>query len=92
MTSVALKAHNYGFGVSLIFFACYQITIGVVIFKSGYIPKAVGVLMQMGGTGYLINNFALIVYPSITRWLFQCRQSRRCSGSCPCAYICCSRE
>ncbi|MDQ6828776.1 MAG: DUF4386 domain-containing protein [Gemmatimonadota bacterium] len=70
MASLALKEHNYGFGVCLLFFACYQITIGVVIFKSGYIPKLVGVLMQIGGAGYLTNNFALIPYPSITRWLF----------------------
>ena len=70
MMSLALKEHSYGFGVSLIFFACYQITIGVVIFKSGYMPKLVGVLMQIGGAGYLINNFALILYPAITGWLF----------------------
>ena len=70
MTSVAIKAHTYGFGVSLLFFACYQITIGVVIFRSGYLPKLVGVLMQIGGLGYLINNFALILNPSITSWLF----------------------
>lgn len=70
MMSLALKEHSYGFGLSLIFFACYQITIGVVIFKSGYMPKLVGVLMQIGGAGYLINNFALILYPSITSWLF----------------------
>jgi Domain of unknown function (DUF4386) len=70
MASVALKAHNYGFGVSLLFFACYQITIGVVIFKSGYMPRLVGVLMLLGGAGYLVNNFALILHPSTTSWLF----------------------
>ena len=67
---LALEEHTYGYAVALIFFACYQITIGVVIFKSGYMPKLVGVLMQIGGLGYLVNNFAVIVYPSITSWLF----------------------
>ena len=70
LMSLALKAHTYGFAVSLLFFACYQITLGVVIFQSGYMPKLVGVLMQIGGAGYLINNLAVILYPSITSWLF----------------------
>lgn len=70
MVSLALKEHTYAFAVALIFFAGYQITLGLVIFKSGYMPKVVGVLLQLGGAGYLVNNFAVILYPPITSWLF----------------------
>ncbi len=70
LTAIALRAHTYGFGASLIFFGCFCVTIGVVIFQSGCMPRAVGVLMQIAGAGYLINNFALMLYPPATGILF----------------------
>ncbi|MBA0087184.1 MAG: DUF4386 domain-containing protein, partial [Acidobacteria bacterium Pan2503] len=45
MATLSLKSHGYGFGVSLIFFGCFCVVIGRVIFRSGFLPKAVGVLM-----------------------------------------------
>jgi Domain of unknown function (DUF4386) len=58
MASLSLKSHGYGFGVSLIFFGCFCLVIGYLIFRSGYLPKAIGVLMQIAGFCYLINSFA----------------------------------
>src|SRR5437870_13178341 len=63
MASLSLKSHSYGFGVSLIFFGCFCLVIGYLIFRSGYLPKALGVLMQIAGLSYLTNSFALILAP-----------------------------
>ena len=49
MASLSLKSHSYGFGVSLIFFGCFCLVIGYLIFRSGYLPKTVGILMQITG-------------------------------------------
>jgi hypothetical protein len=70
MSSLSLRSHANGFGVSLLFFGCFCVVIGYVIFKSGLIPKAVGVLMQIAGACYLINSFALIVSPPVANRLF----------------------
>jgi Domain of unknown function (DUF4386) len=50
---LSLKSHGYGFGVSLLFFGCFCLIVGYLIFRSGYLPKVVGVLMQIAGVCYL---------------------------------------
>jgi len=70
MAYLSVKSHGYGFGVSLIFFGCFCLVIGYLIFKSGYFPKAIGVLMQIAGICYLTNSFALIAAPGVADLLF----------------------
>ena len=69
MASLSLKLHSYGFGMSLIFFGCFCLVIGYLIFRSGYLPKTLGVLMQIAGLSYLTNSFALVLVPALAnRW------------------------
>src|SRR6266702_5324314 len=70
MATLSLKSHGYGFGVSLIFFGCFCIIVGYLIFRSGYLPKTIGVLMQIAGVCYLADSFALILSPAIANRLF----------------------
>ncbi|HUK24632.1 MAG TPA: DUF4386 domain-containing protein [Terriglobales bacterium] len=70
MVSLSLRSHGYGFGVSLIFFACFCLLIGYLIFHSGYLPRTIGVLMQVAGACYLANSFALILSPKLADRLF----------------------
>lgn len=67
MVSLSLRSYAYGFNVGLIFFGCECLVLGYLIFRSGYIPKAVGVLMFIAGLSYLINSFGLILIPGFTR-------------------------
>jgi Domain of unknown function (DUF4386) len=70
MASLAVRAHGYGFGVALIFFGFECLVLGYLIFRSGYLPKTIGVLMQIAGWCYLINSFALILAPAFSNRLF----------------------
>lgn len=70
LMSLAIKSHGYGFGVALIFFGCVCLILGYLIFRSGYLPKAVGVLMQIAGLSYLTDSFALILAPSFANRIF----------------------
>jgi hypothetical protein len=70
LTYLSIKAHGYGFGVGLIFFGFTCLIVGYLIFKSGYLPKTIGVLMQIAGLCYLVNSFALILSPSFADKLF----------------------
>ncbi|MFB3922095.1 MAG: DUF4386 domain-containing protein [Terriglobia bacterium] len=67
---LSLRSHGPGFGVSLIFFGCFCLVTGYLIFKSRFLPKAVGILMQVAGLCYLTNSFALILAPSIANRMF----------------------
>ena len=70
MASLSLKSHGYGFSVSLIFFGCFCVIVGYLIFKSGYLPKTIGVLMQIAGVCYLTNSLALVLSPAVANRLF----------------------
>lgn len=56
--------------MALIFFGGECLILGYLIFKSGYLPKAIGVLMAIAGTCYLVNTFALLVAPNVANLLF----------------------
>jgi len=70
LASLAIRSHAYGFGASLIFFGCFCLVIGALISRSGYIPRLIGVLMQIAGSCYLINSFALLVAPGVANRIF----------------------
>lgn len=70
LASLSIKPFGYGFGFALILFGCECLVLGYLIIKSGYFPKAIGVLMQLAGLSYLINSFALILSPALAGQLF----------------------
>ncbi|MHC1712462.1 MAG: DUF4386 domain-containing protein [Solidesulfovibrio sp.] len=50
--------------IGLIVFGFHLLVLGYLVFKSGYIPKILGVLLIIGSFGYLIQNFALFLLPN----------------------------
>ena len=70
LASLSVKSHGYGFGVALIFFGCVCLIDGYLIFRSGYFPKTIGVLMAIAGLSYLTNSFALILAPTFANRIF----------------------
>lgn len=62
--------HDYGFGLGLIFFGFACVGYGVLIFRSGYFPKFLGVFMIVAGLSYLINSLTLLVAPSLSGVVF----------------------
>lgn len=63
LANFALRSHDIAFNIALVFFGATCILYGQLIFKSGYLPKLVGVLMQIGGVSYLIACFAALFAP-----------------------------
>ena len=62
---LSVKSHSYGFGIGLIFFGFECLIDGYLIFRTGYLPKVLGVMIQIAGLCYLINSFALILAPAL---------------------------
>jgi uncharacterized protein DUF4386 len=67
---LSIRAHGHGFNVGLIFFGFTCLVLGYLIFKSGYFPRILGVLMQIAGLCYLTNSFVLILAPDFEKQLF----------------------
>lgn len=70
LSSLSLRSYSHGFGISLLFFGCECLVLGYLIFRSGYLPKTVGILMQLAGWSYLVNTFALLLSPRLAGWIF----------------------
>lgn len=65
-----VRAHDFGFGIGLIFFGFACLIYGYLLFRSGYFPRAVGVLMVIAGLSYLTNSFTLILAPEYSGAIF----------------------
>lgn len=70
LSYLAIQAHGFGFGVGLIFFGFACLVRGYLIFRSGYLPRALGLLILTAGLCYLTNSFALLLAPSFAAAIF----------------------
>jgi hypothetical protein len=70
LAMLAIRSHSTGFGVALIFFGAECVIVGYLIYRSAYMPRVIGALMQVAGVCYLINSFALLLAPPLSSRLF----------------------
>jgi hypothetical protein len=64
MANLSIRAHGIGFGIALLFFGPFFLIAAYLMFKSGYFPKALGVLYLIPGVSYMTSSFALILAPA----------------------------
>jgi hypothetical protein len=58
---VFLDAHGIGYTIGLTFFAINLLILAYLVFKSGYFPRILGVLLVVAAVGYLIDSFAKVL-------------------------------
>ena len=63
MLSISAFRSNWYFG--LLFFAIHLGLLGYLVFRSGYIPRILGVLLIITGLGYLLTNLKPYLFPDI---------------------------
>ena len=61
---LSFKLFGYGGGIFMAFYGVGWILRGYLIFRSGYLPKFLGVLMTLGGLGFVASNFTLVLAPA----------------------------
>ena len=70
LVRLAIKSHSYGFGLALLLFGCCFLVHGRLIFCSTFLPKVLGVLIQIAGLCYMTHSFALFLAPTLADRLF----------------------
>jgi len=61
-----LESYNNGISVVQIFWGLWLFPFGYLAFKSGYIPKILGISLMLGCFGYLIFFFGGMLFPDIS--------------------------
>ncbi len=67
---LALRLHACGYAISLVFFGFVCLIFGNLLFRSGYFPRTLGVLMAMTGLSYLTIGFTQILAPAYAGKVF----------------------
>jgi hypothetical protein len=66
-TPLALQASGYN--VHQMFYDCYLLCAAYLVFRSTFLPRALGVVLAIGGLSYLTHNVAAILSPEIAAQL-----------------------
>lgn len=65
-----VNAFTNAWSVGLVFFGVHLIILGYLLFKSGFIPKLLGILVVLAGLGYFIDNLVRILLPNYADFAF----------------------
>jgi hypothetical protein len=65
-----IRLRTIGFDIALVFFGFHCIVAGYLFYRSTFCPRILGLLLMIGGAGYLANIFATIIPPGIKIILF----------------------
>jgi hypothetical protein len=63
LVPLLLDLHEHGIMIAHIFWGLWLLPMGYLIFKSGYIPRILGVLLIIGGFGCLIDFVTFLLFP-----------------------------
>ncbi len=66
-----LDLSHYGASITAIFWGLWLLPMGYLVFKSGFLPRIIGVLLIIAGFGYVINSFMLFLLPDLNITIFQ---------------------
>jgi len=67
---LSMKFYGYAGMITTAYYGLSWIFRSYLIWKSGYLPKFIGVLMAIGGFGFVVKNFLLILAPAYASDVF----------------------
>jgi Domain of unknown function (DUF4386) len=70
VAQLLMRSHGNGFGIALLIFVPAFLLRGYLVYRSGYFPRAIGVLYQIAGLAYLTNSLVLILAPQFAGRVF----------------------
>lgn len=70
LTALAIRSHAYGYSLALLLFGACFLVHGYLIFRSGFLPRALGILIQVAGLAYMTNSFSVFLAPAFQDRIF----------------------
>jgi hypothetical protein len=68
-----LNLHSDGFDVAAIFWGLWLFPLGLLVYRSGFLPRILGVLLILNGFTYPVNSFTSLLLPRyehiVSRWM-----------------------
>jgi hypothetical protein len=66
LAMLMLDLQHFGYAIAGIFFGLWLVPLGYLAFKSSMFPKVLGIVLVVGGIGYLFDTLATFVAPELT--------------------------
>jgi len=63
LAMIFLRMNNYGLGLVEVFTGIYLFTLGLLILKTGSVPRVFGILLMIGACAFPVNTFMKILAP-----------------------------
>ncbi len=60
---VFLSAQRSGYALGMVFFGLYLAVMGYLVYRSGFLPRILGILSVVAALGYLANSFTVFLFP-----------------------------
>jgi hypothetical protein len=60
-----LRLHDHGIDIASIFWGLWLFPFGLLVIRSGFIPRILGVLLMIAGVAYLGESFLLVLAPKL---------------------------
>ena len=67
---VFVRLRTIGFDIALVFFGFHCVVLGYLLFRSTFFPRILGLLLAIGGIGYMLNIFVNVIPRAIGAHLF----------------------
>jgi hypothetical protein len=61
---LSLKMYGLGGGIFMVFYGLATLLRGYLIYRSGFLPKALGALLALAGLGFIASNIVLVLAPA----------------------------
>jgi hypothetical protein len=60
-----LDMRQNGIFVAQVFWGLWLLPLGFLVFRSGFLPKLLGILLVIGGVGYLLDSGTQLLFPGV---------------------------
>jgi hypothetical protein len=60
-----LDMREYGIGVAHVFWGLWLLPLGFLVFRSGFLPRMLGVVLMVGGAGHVMDAGTQLLFPSV---------------------------
>jgi len=66
LVTLILDSHELGISIAGIFWGLWLFPMGYLVYKSGFLPRIIGLLLMIGCLGYLVDSAAAMLIPGNT--------------------------